>query len=215
MARFTRTGGRASIAGAACLLLSLALVSRAWDARLLDAANDCPGFWTWVGRELALAAGWIVVAVAGWRFLPRILARPRVATVAILLLAGAQLGLRERFPFTPPIDFRAAAERHGHDLGAYQITAAELAARIMSVVPEDGRVALVHDIPDVDRIERVDPRVPLFLFFLTAPRVYYLYEGETPGREDLAREGIDWILDLRHTGYETGFTGGSLRRVLP
>jgi hypothetical protein len=215
MASFRQTGRRASIAGGACLLLLLALASRVGDARLLDAANDCPGLWAWVGRELALAAGWIGLAVAGWRFLPRILARPRVAVAAVLLLAAAQLGLRVRFPFKPPIDFSAAAARHGHDLGAYQIAAAALAARVMSVVPENGRVALVHDIPDVHRIERVGPRVPLFLFSVTAPRVYYLYEGEPPGGEALAREGIGWILDLRQTGYQTGFAGASLRRVRP
>jgi len=212
-----RASAIARIGGVGLLGLALVLAgtARVFDAELLDAAARCPGFWHWVGNELVLAAGWAVLVGAVWSVRSRVRRQPAFALLAVILLAALQVGLRAGVPAGPPIDFAQAADRHGHDLGAYQVAAGELVGRVVSQVPRRARVALIHDIADVYRLDLVSPRVPLFLFYLTCPRVYYLYEGRVPDCMELSREGIGWVLDLRGTDYRRRYVDARLERVNP
>lgn len=201
---------------AAGLLTVMAAASVGYfDAALLDYARQHPGFWSWILKEAVFTAIWVACGAMLWRLLPAVVHGHRSAFALVAVLVICQFGSARFVPRGAPIDWSASGRKLGHDPGAYMVAAGDLVRRVMARVPPRGRIAVVHDIEDIHKPESYTPDVPLFLFYLTAPRIFYFYRDRLPGREELAREGIGWTLDLRDTSYKTGYQGAELKVVTP
>jgi hypothetical protein len=183
------------------------MIVRTFDARWLGLGESNPAFWSQrqTAEWLAVAGGW--AALLAWIVVRRV-GRPRlVVAVFLALTAVVQYLLQVYPPGGHQRMVQAALEQTDFDSGAFFAAAQDLFLRVAREVPPDARVAVIH--------RSVQPDLPVFLGFLLCPRVFYLFEEQTPPDDELQREGISWVLDVRPAHYRTGYRDAVVRRVRP
>lgn len=191
----------------ALIALSGFLLAAPWGLRRLDPALlrlgvDRPWLWAEAALAAPAAVGGLWLAWAWGR------ARTRRALYLLLALAAlARFGLPPLLRRAAPDPLPALRARSGVDLGALQRGMVRLTAALARRLPPDARVALVH--------RRRQPDLPVFVGFLLAPRVFFLFPEAPPPPATRQRLGIRWILDVRRADHRRAYRDAVLRRVEP